>query len=258
MNTVFSVVIPARYASTRLPGKMLAPIGGKPMIQHVYERALQSAAERVAIATDDQRIVDAVTAFGGTAYLTREDHQSGTDRLQEAATLMGLSDDAIVVNVQGDEPLIPPRVIDQVAGNLARDAQSSVATLCEAIPDAATFRDPNAVKVVRDNNNRALYFSRAPIPWPRDQFAADAEGSETPPAAYRHIGIYAYRVKLLHDFVTWPMAPLENIEKLEQLRVLWQGRRIHVDEASATVPGGVDTAADLERVRSLMTENHGV
>lgn len=258
MNQAFSVIIPARYASTRLPGKMLAEIAGKPMIQHVYERAQQSAAQQVAIATDDQRIVDAVQSFGGRVYLTAPDHQSGTDRLQEAAALMSLKDDDIVVNVQGDEPLIPPEVINQVAADLAADERASVATLCEKIGDLETFRDPNAVKLVRDTNNRALYFSRAPIPWPRDEFASPAKPSGPKvelEVAWRHIGIYAYRVKLLHSFVRWPMAPLERIEKLEQLRVLWQGEMIHVEEASVAVPGGVDTADDLARIRKLMETN---
>lgn len=253
MSQKFFVIIPARYASSRLPGKMLEQIGGKPMIQHVYERAQHSSAQRIAVATDDDKIVEAVKRFGGTVHLTRADHQSGTDRLQEAATVMGLDDDDIVVNVQGDEPLIPPEVIDQVAANLASDPRSSVATLCEKIVDLATFRDPNAVKVVRDAQNRALYFSRAPVPWPRDAFGQP--GAETKlqlESAYRHIGIYAYRVKLLHDFVRWPMAPLESIEKLEQLRVLWQGENIHVDEARVAVPGGVDTSEDLEYVRNLV------
>lgn len=265
MHQEYTVIIPARFASSRLPGKMLSTITGKPMIQHVYERARQSAAKQVVVATDDKKIVEAVEGFGGTVYLTSKDHQSGTDRLQEVASLMGLKDEDIVVNVQGDEPLIPPEVIDQVAANLAGDGGASVATLCEKIPDVETFLDPNAVKVVRDSHNRALYFSRAPIPWPRDEFASSARPSSdlsagnkversavAPEGAWRHIGIYAYRVKLLHDFVRWPMAPLEHIEKLEQLRVLWQGESIHVDQACVAVPGGVDTEEDLARIQKLM------
>lgn len=253
MSLDFSVIIPARYASSRLPGKMLLDIAGKPMIQRVYEQARQSRARQVVIATDDERILEAAKDFGATAYLTDPDHQSGTDRLQEAARLMGLDDDEIVVNVQGDEPLIPPEVINQVAENLAGDGSASVATLCEAIADSKSFRDPNVVKVVRDVRNHALYFSRAPIPWPRDDFADPATSeSYRPQDVWRHIGIYAYRVKLLHQFVGWPMAPLEDTEKLEQLRVLWQGHRIHVDESCKEVPAGVDTAEDLQRVRELM------
>jgi 3-deoxy-manno-octulosonate cytidylyltransferase (CMP-KDO synthetase) len=255
MPQSFSVIIPARYSSSRLPGKMLAVIGDKPMLQHVYERAQQSSARQVVIATDDQRIVEAVQGFGGKALMTAVDHQSGTDRLQEAASLLELGDDEIVVNVQGDEPLIPPEVIDQVAENLAADGRASVATLCEKITDVQVFRDPNAVKVVRDINGRALYFSRAPIPWPRDEFSSgdEQDGAKIVlECAFRHIGIYAYRARLLHQFVTWPMAPLERIEKLEQLRVLWQGESIHVDEACQPVPGGVDTADDLAKVRALI------
>jgi 3-deoxy-manno-octulosonate cytidylyltransferase (CMP-KDO synthetase) len=251
MPQPFSVIIPARYSSSRLPGKMLARIGGKPMLQHVYERAQHSSATQVVIATDDERILEAVNGFGGKALMTAVDHQSGTDRLQEAASLLGLRDDEIVVNVQGDEPLIPPEVINQVAANLAADGQASVATLCERITDLHVFRDPNAVKVVCDTSKRALYFSRAPIPWPRDEFAQSAPNVELA-SAFRHIGIYAYRVQLLHKFVTWPMAPLECIEKLEQLRVLWQGESINVDEACLPVPGGVDTQEDLNNVRRLL------
>lgn len=257
MNHPFHVIIPARFASSRLPGKMLADIAGKPMIQHVYERALQSAASQVVVATDDEGILKAVSAFGGKALMTKSDHQSGTDRLQEAASLLELEDEAIVVNVQGDEPLIPPAVINQVAANLAADSSASVATLCEPIDDLKTFRDPNAVKVVADAHQRALYFSRAPIPWPRESWPREAFAQDEPTSpelsiASRHIGIYAYRVKLLHEFVQWPLAPLEDIEKLEQLRVLWQGRIIHVEEAREPVPGGVDTAEDLNRLRRIL------
>ncbi|MCW8193349.1 3-deoxy-manno-octulosonate cytidylyltransferase [Proteobacteria bacterium 005FR1] len=258
MSQSFSVIIPARYASSRLPGKMLASIGGKPMIQHVYERAAQSSATQVVIATDDERIMDAVQGFGGKVVMTAVDHQSGTDRLQEAASLLKLGNNEIIVNVQGDEPLIPPQVIDQVAANLAADTQASVATLCERITDVHVFRDPNAVKVVADHNGRALYFSRAPIPWPRDDFADELLSREQRQknavleSAFRHIGIYAYRVSLLHKFIGWPMAPLERIEKLEQLRVLWQGESIHVAEACLPVPGGVDTAHDLANVQAMI------
>lgn len=249
----FSVVIPARYASSRLPGKMLLDIAGKPMIQRVYEQALQSGARRVAIATDHEDILQAARGFGAKVYMTDPSHQSGTDRIREAAQLMELGEDEIVVNVQGDEPLIPPEVIDQVADSLARDGEVSAATLCEAIEDSRTFSDPNVVKVVRDVNHRALYFSRASIPWPREAFAdAAAREQYLPPGVWRHIGIYAYRVKLLHQFVEWPMAPLEDTEKLEQLRILWQGQRIRVDESCKTVPAGIDTADDLQRVKNLM------
>ncbi len=252
----FYVVIPARYASSRLPAKPLKDIAGKPMIQHVYERACESDAQEVIIATDDARIEQAANAFGARVCMTSPDLPSGTDRLQSVATQLALPDEAIVVNVQGDEPLIPPEVINQVAGNLAADSKASVATLCEPIETQTDFCNPNIVKVVTDVSGRALYFSRAPIPWPRDAFAGSS--SQTLPenlSARRHIGIYAYRVGLLHRFVGWQQAPLEQLESLEQLRVLWQGESIHVADACQPVPGGVDTAEDLERVRDYLIEH---
>lgn len=248
----FYVVIPARYASSRLPAKPLKDITGKPMIQHVYERARESAATQVIIATDDERIEQAARAFGATVCMTSADHQSGTDRLQEVVSQLGLPDDAIVVNVQGDEPLIPPAVINQVAQNLAGDSSASVATLCEPIELVEDFCNPNIVKVVMDAHGRALYFSRAPIPYPRDAFAGEGRALPEDFVARRHIGIYAYRVGLLHRFVTWDQAPLERFESLEQLRVMWQGESIHVAEACRLVPGGVDTELDLDRVRRLL------
>lgn len=248
----FYVVIPARYASSRLPAKPLKDIAGKPMIQHVYERACESAATQVIIATDDERIEQAARAFGATVCMTSPDHQSGTDRLQEVVSQLGLPDDAIVVNVQGDEPLIPPEVINQVAQNLAGDGSASVATLCEPIESVEDFCNPNIVKVVMDAHGRALYFSRAPIPYPRDAFAGEGRALPEDFVARRHIGIYAYRVGLLHRFVTWDQAPLERFESLEQLRVMWQGESIHVAEACRPVPGGVDTEPDLARVRRLL------
>ncbi len=250
----FYVVIPARYASSRLPAKPLKDIAGKPMIQHVYQRAQLSEAAQVIIATDDARIEAAVKAFGGRVCMTSAEHQSGTDRLQEVAEKLGLAPDDIVVNVQGDEPLIPPQVINQVAENLAAAKQASVSTLSEPIQSADDFLDPNVVKVVSDEQGFALYFSRAPIPWPRDQFARDKGQLPNNFPAQRHIGIYGYRVALLNRFVTWDMAPLESIECLEQLRVMWKGESIHVAEAVVPVPGGVDTEADLERVRQLIGE----
>jgi 3-deoxy-manno-octulosonate cytidylyltransferase (CMP-KDO synthetase) len=249
----FYVVIPARYASTRLPAKPLKEIAGKPMIQHVYERARASDAREVIIATDDTRIEAAAKAFGARVCMTSPTHNSGTDRLQEVTQQLALQATDIVVNVQGDEPLIPPAVINQVAKNLAAAANASVATLSEPIHSLQDFRNPNIVKVVADKAGRALYFSRASIPWPRDHFAAVEINSL--PAQFpcqRHIGIYAYRVALLDRFITWPQAPLEQIESLEQLRVLWNGENIHVAEACAAVPGGVDTEADLQRVKQLL------
>jgi 3-deoxy-manno-octulosonate cytidylyltransferase (CMP-KDO synthetase) len=249
----FYVVIPARYASTRLPAKPLKEIAGKPMIQHVYERACESDALKVIIATDDARIETVVKSFGAPVCMTSAAHNSGTDRLQEVAAQLGLKPDDIIVNVQGDEPLIPPAVINQVAKNLAENTYASVATLSEPIHTLEDFRNPNIVKAVADQQGRALYFSRAPIPWPRDHFA-QAEVNTLPAEfpAQRHIGIYAYRVALLNRFITWPQATLEKIESLEQLRVLANGEAIHIAEACAQVPGGVDTEADLLRVKALL------
>ncbi|MCG3168839.1 MAG: 3-deoxy-manno-octulosonate cytidylyltransferase [Pseudomonadales bacterium] len=248
----FTVVIPARFASTRLPGKPLLAIAGRPMVRHVWERATRSGARRVVIATDDARIRDAALAFGAEVCMTAASHPSGTDRLQETVRSLGLGDEEIVVNVQGDEPLIPPAVIDQVAANLALHPRCAIATLCEPLADAAQFFDPNVVKVVVGEDGHALYFSRAPIPWSRDAFARSRE--ELPPGlpARRHVGIYAYRVAFLHRFVGWPTGTLEAFESLEQLRALEHGEAIHVAEAGVAVPGGVDTPADLARVEGLL------
>jgi len=248
----FIVVIPARYASTRLPGKPLRDIGGKSMIQRVYEQAKKSRASQVLIATDDQRIVNVVNDFGGDWCITRVDHNSGTDRLQEVAHQQGWNDDTIVVNVQGDEPLIPPAVINQVAENLAIHRNASIATLCERITELSVFMDSNAVKAVFDDNGYALYFSRAAIPWPRDAFKNNRDILPTGHPAFRHIGIYAYRAGFLHQFVSWQPALLEQTESLEQLRALAHGVRIHVSEALEAVPGGVDTEEDLRLVQKIL------
>ncbi len=252
MTTPFTVVIPSRFASTRLPGKPLQMIAGKPMVQHVWEQARKSSAERVVIATDDVRIVAACEAFGAEVVMTRVDHNSGTDRLAEVATQLGLAPDAIVVNVQGDEPLIPPSVIDQVAANLAAHAEAGMATLAEPIEDLETLFNPNVVKVVSDLNGLALTFSRATLPWARDQFAKSCEQLPEGVPYRRHIGIYAYRAGFLHDFVSWGPCWLEDTECLEQLRALWHGVRIHVADALIAPPPGVDTPEDLERVRRLL------
>ncbi|WP_371832989.1 3-deoxy-manno-octulosonate cytidylyltransferase [Halopseudomonas sp.] len=249
---MFHVIIPARYASTRLPGKPLQLIDGKPMVQHVWQQACKSGAASVIVATDDQRIMDACAAFGAKAIMTRADHPTGTDRLQEVVSQLGLPDDACVVNVQGDEPMIPPAVIDQVAANLIAAQEAGIATLAEPIHDSETLFNPNAVKVVCDHQGYALYFSRAPMPWCRDQFASGpAELPEGIPFR-RHVGIYAYKVSFLHAYVGWPASPLETAESLEQLRALWFGTRIHVADACEMLPAGVDTAEDLERVRKLL------
>lgn len=252
MGQRFSVVIPARFASSRLPGKPLQDIAGKPMIRHVWEQARQSSAERVLVATDDPRIVDACEGFGAEVLLTRADHESGTDRLAEVAARLELTDDAILVNVQGDEPLIPPAIIDQVAANLAANPQAGIATLAESITDAETLFNPNAVKVVADRNGLALTFSRAPLPWARDAFASDRSQLPEGVPYRRHIGIYAYRAGFLRDFVGWGPCWLESCEALEQLRALYHGVRIHVADACQSPPAGVDTPDDLERVRRIL------
>jgi 3-deoxy-manno-octulosonate cytidylyltransferase (CMP-KDO synthetase) len=250
----YHVIIPARYASTRLPGKPLADIAGKPMIQHVVEAAGRSTADSVTVATDDQRIFDAVQGFGGKVVMTREDHASGTDRLQETAQLLALEDDAIVVNIQGDEPLLPPQVISQVAENLAANPWAAMATLCEPIHEVTEYLNPNAVKVVFADDGRALYFSRSPMPMARDITLGETGEMPSTLKAYRHVGIYAYRVSFLHDYVGWPAHALELTEKLEQLRAMAHGAAIHVDVASASLPPGVDTPEDLARVSALLAQ----
>jgi 3-deoxy-manno-octulosonate cytidylyltransferase (CMP-KDO synthetase) len=247
----FSVVIPARYGSTRLPGKPLLDIGGKPMVQRVWEQARASGADEVIVATDDERIEKVARNFGATVCMTDADHPSGTDRLQQVARARAWPQDRIVVNVQGDEPLIPPELIDQVAGNLAAHPEAGIATLCEPIDNYTELTNANAVKVVSDINGLALYFSRATIPWPRESFSAES-GAMPEGEWNRHIGIYAYRTEFLHRYVTWAPAPLEQLEQLEQLRALYQGERIHVAQAGVKVPAGVDTPEDLEAVRQLL------
>lgn len=246
----FYVVIPARYASTRLPGKPLLDINGKPMIQHVYERARQSNAEKVLVATDDERIADAVRRFDGEVIMTAREHASGTDRLAEVAKKLELDPQQIVVGVQGDEPLIPAPIINQVAENLAANSAASIATLMEEISDLHVIQNPNAVKVVADKNSMALYFSRAPIPFARDEFPQNKMTQNAP--YFRHIGMYAYRVEFLNLFSTWPPCELESVEKLEQLRALWYGHKIHVAAALESPQGGVDTEQDLQNVRQIL------
>lgn len=246
----FTVLIPARLASTRLPRKPLADIAGVPMVVRVAQRAAQSSAARVVVAADDAEIVAACGAHGVQALLTREDHATGSDRLAEACTLLGLADDAIVVNVQGDEPLIEASLIDACAATLGQEAGCVMGTAAHAIHDPAEFANPNVVKVVCDAGGRALYFSRAPIPWWRDGYGGGI-ATLSSPAPLRHVGIYAYRVGFLKRFPSLPASPLEAIESLEQLRVLWHGERIAV-HVSPTRPGpGVDTPEDLARVRAL-------
>ncbi|WNO11260.1 3-deoxy-manno-octulosonate cytidylyltransferase [Teredinibacter sp. KSP-S5-2] len=246
----YTVIIPARFQSSRLPGKPLADIAGKPMIQRVYESASASDAEQIIVATDNQKVFDTVKGFGGEVCMTSETHESGTDRLQEVAAQYHFDEEHIVVNVQGDEPLIPAAVINQVARNLDSNPDVSAATLSESITNKTVLFDPNCVKVVADKNGRACYFSRAPIPWVRDAFAEGAESLPDSPLFQRHIGIYAYRVGMLNRFVQWPIGGLESLEKLEQLRILENGENIHVQEACEVVPGGVDTPEDLIRIQA--------
>ncbi|MBL7634128.1 3-deoxy-manno-octulosonate cytidylyltransferase [Atlantibacter hermannii] len=245
----FVTIIPARYASTRLPGKPLVDINGKPMIVHVLERARESGADRVIVATDTVEVADAVRAAGGEVCMTRADHESGTERLAEVVEKMGFADDTIIVNVQGDEPMIPPAIIRQVAENLA-NCDAGMATLAIPVHSAEEAFNPNAVKVVMDKKGYALYFSRATIPWDRDRFAQSRD--EIANYFLRHIGIYGYRAGFIRRYVTWAPSELEHIEKLEQLRVLWHGEKIHVAVAHEVPGTGVDTPADLERVRAEM------
>ncbi|KVW94410.1 3-deoxy-manno-octulosonate cytidylyltransferase [Thiobacillus denitrificans] len=246
----FRVVIPARYASSRLPGKPLADIGGQPMVLRVLERALQAGAESVVVATDDARVQQAVEAAGYQALMTSPDHQSGTERLVEVAETLGWADDTLVVNVQGDEPLIDPALIREAARQLVLHDDAVMATLAHPIHDHADFMNPNVVKVVADEAGYALYFSRAPIPWPRDAFAAQ-QAMPHELGALRHIGLYAYRVGFLRTYASLISSPLERYEMLEQLRVLGHGYRISLGITPIAPAPGVDTPEDLARVRGL-------
>jgi len=251
---VFLVVIPARYASSRLPGKPLADIGGTPMVVRVAERARASGAKSVWVATDSDAVLDAVREHGHHGLMTRADHATGTDRIAEVARQLDLADDEIVVNVQGDEPLIEPHLIREVARTLASHAEASIATACHPITDTESMFNPNVVKVVLDHAGCASYFSRAPIPHARDAFAFNSVGAapDTLPAdlpCYRHIGIYAYRAGFLRVYSQLKPAAIERCEALEQLRALYHGYRIAVAVTAQAPAAGVDTPADLERVR---------
>jgi len=247
----FTALIPARYASTRLPGKPLADIAGVPMVVRVARRAERAGAERVVVATDDERIRAAVEKHGVACCLTRGDHPTGTDRLAEAAMQLDLADDAIVVNVQGDEPLLAPELIRAVAELLAAHPDAAIATACHAIDDPAEAFNPNVVKVVLDRAGYALYFSRATIPWARDAFAISRAALPPNFPLHRHYGLYAYRAGFLRRFPSLPPAPVERFEALEQLRALWHGHRIVVQVAAGTPAPGVDTEEDLARVRAI-------
>ncbi len=236
----YFVVIPARFDSSRLPGKPLMDIAGKPMIQHVYENSRKSSAKEVVVATDDSRILDCVEKFGGRAILTAKSHTSGTERVQEAAEILDLCSDDIVVNVQGDEPLMPPEAIDRVATDLNERKDFDIATLCES--SNKDIENPNIVKVVLNNFGEALYFSRAPIP-----HSVDANDY------FRHIGLYAYRVDILNKLTAFPIAHYEKLERLEQLRALAFGIKIYVAVSDFSIPPGIDTLEDLEAVIALVS-----
>jgi 3-deoxy-manno-octulosonate cytidylyltransferase (CMP-KDO synthetase) len=256
MSTPFSVIIPARMASTRLPGKPLADIAGKPMVVRVAERALQTDATRVVVATDDDAVVIACRAHAIEVVMTRDDHPSGTDRLAEVVERLSLADDALIVNVQGDEPLIAPALINAVAEQLAERPECAMSTAAHPMTSMEEIFNPNVVKVALDQAGRAHYFSRAPIPWFRDGWAAGLAGAPAaslpmpPTPIYRHIGIYAYRCGFLRRYPTLAMAPTEAAESLEQLRALWHGERIAVLISEALPAPGVDTAEDLAYVQS--------
>jgi 3-deoxy-manno-octulosonate cytidylyltransferase (CMP-KDO synthetase) len=254
---VFRVVIPARYAATRLPGKLLLPLAGKPIVQWVYERASTAGALEVLIATDDDLIISAAHAFGAEVVMTAAGHASGTDRIAEVARARGWPGESVVVNVQGDEPLMPAALIRQVAALLAAHADADMATLASPITVPSEFLDPNTVKVVADGAGRALYFSRAPIPWNRDGAPAGLASQRDLTGARRHIGIYAYRVAALLRLAALPVSSLEMSEKLEQLRALEAGFDIRVGEAVERPGPDVNTFADLERARAQIAAKHG-
>jgi 3-deoxy-manno-octulosonate cytidylyltransferase (CMP-KDO synthetase) len=247
--TAFRIIIPARYGASRLPGKPLLALAGRPVIEHVYDRAVQTGAEQVIVATDDPRIADVAEGFGATVSMTRSDHASGTDRLVEVVDGLDLPADAVIVNLQGDEPLMPPALVVQVAGLLAASPRAAMATLSTPLRDADEWHDPHVVKVVTDHQGRALYFSRAPIPWDRA-----GAGGEAVALARRHIGLYAYRAGFLRDYPQLPVSRLEQLEQLEQLRALEAGVTIQVADA-IEVPGpGIDTAEDLLAAEARLSE----
>lgn len=255
MSIRFKVVIPARYGSTRLPGKPLLPIAGKPMIAHVCERAQEAESEAVVVATDDDRIFQEVKKLGIEAVMTRSDHASGTERIAEVARLCGWADDDIIVNLQGDEPLIPPAAIRAAAEALAGQKRAGIATLAAEIREPEEIFNPNAVKVVLDKSGYALYFSRAPIPWERGAFSHTGGIPSGHLAYLRHIGLYAYTVDFLNRYCQWPPSVLESVESLEQLRILWHGEAVFVKIVNEIPAAGVDTPEDLQRVEQSLLQN---
>lgn len=252
--SAYHIVIPARFASERLPGKVLLDLAGQTMLQHVWKRASQSSAESVIIATDDERIVSAAEAFGANVVLTSPDHQSGSDRIAECAEKLAWPDGHLVVNLQGDEPLMPPACLDQVAALLDQRADCEVASLYWPITEAAEVQNPNAVKVVTDSQNRALYFSRSPIPYARS-FVSIADAIVAGVEWKRHLGLYAYRLAALRRYTASAPTPLEKSERLEQLRIMEQGGRIAMAAACEFIPAGIDTPDDMQRVRAIIECN---
>ena len=248
MKPGYHIVIPARMASQRLPGKPLLEIAGAPLLKHVFDCAARSGAESIVVATDDEAVFETARRFGAAVVMTSKDHKSGSDRIAECASLMGWKEDEVIVNLQGDEPLMPPACLDQVAELLISDTQADVASLYRSVRSAAEAKNPNAVKVVLNSAGRALYFSRSMIPFPR---SADGSAIDDSSAVSwkRHIGLYSYRVSALKWFALMTPTPLESTEKLEQLRFLESGKRIRMAEACKPIPAGVDTPDDLERVR---------
>ena len=248
----FNTIIPARYGSSRLPGKPLLNIAGKPMIQHVYDRAVEAGSSEIVIATDDERIFNIVTAFGGQVVMTSSDHESGTDRLAEVVTQLSWADETVVVNLQGDEPLMDPKLLQLVAKSLHKHNEVGLTTLATPILNREEIFNPNAVKVVCDSTGKALYFSRAPIPWVRGNYdSPDSKELSETVKPLRHLGIYAYRTSALKQITAFTPCPMELAESLEQLRALWNGINIHVDVIEQVPGHGVDTMEDLEVVRAI-------
>lgn len=250
----YKIVIPARFGSSRLPGKPLIELAGKPMVQHVYERALEAGVSEVVIATDDQRIFDKATSFGANVVMTREDHENGTERIAEVAEKMGWRDEDVIVNLQGDEPLIPKNLIKQTADGLLHHPNAGMSSLCTPIDHEDDAFDPNVVKAVLDNNGFALYFSRAPIPWDRDHYKVDNPSITNLAPVYRHIGMYGYRVSFLKEYVNMEQTPLETVECLEQLRALCYGVKIHMSIIDQPPGHGVDTPDDVARVEQQLLD----
>lgn len=254
--SAFKVVIPARYDSMRLPGKPLLEIAGKTMIEHVYRRALASGAEEVVIATDDRRIEHAAQAFRAQVCMTAAEHRSGTDRIAEVVSKMGWGEDEIIVNLQGDEPLMEPELVRQVAQDLHNSNVAQITTVCAPIQTTAELFDPHVVKVVLDSAGHAMYFTRAPVPWDRDAFVVTTEDLPEGSCHYRHVGLYAYRAGFLSHYAELEPCYLEKTESLEQLRAMWHGARIHVTITEQTPPPGVDTQKDLEHIAYLLGERN--